>query len=172
MSKIYLDMDQVLIDFNKGLEEFNIINDTMFIHKPKSEWSKREIALDRAVVDCMNTPNFFRNLPMMVGADRLWVQAGRPYVLTAWPKTTNDRDRIRREKRESLTDYFGEVSDDRFIYCAREDKQKYATSGDYSNILVDDMQSNIQAWERAGGIGILFINSDQAVSDLKRAMND
>lgn len=167
MSKIYLDMDQVLVDFNKGLEEFNIINDTMFIHKPRNEWSKREIALDRAVVDCMNTPGFFRNLPMMEGADRLWVQAGRPIVLTAWPKTTDDRDRIRREKREWLTEYFGELPEDRFIYCSREDKAKYAPG----NILVDDMVANIEAWNKAGGDGILFINSEQAINDLKRMVH-
>lgn len=168
MSKVYLDMDDTLVDFRGGLAKFNITHERYFHMTPRSQWTPLQKKLDKVTVDCMNTPNFFRNLPLIDGAIDLWKTAKHPYILTAWPKTCLDRERVKREKREWLYDNFGEVSDDRFIYCAREDKAKYAPG----NILVDDMVANIEAWEKAGGIGILFTNSNQAISDLKRAMND
>lgn len=166
-SKVFLDMDNVLVDFNKGLEEFNIVNDVAFIHKPRSEWTELQIKLDKAVVDCMNTPGFFRGLPMMEGADKLWSMAGKPYVLTAWPATSKDRQGIGNEKREWIEEYFGQLPEDRFIYCSREDKAKYAIG----NILVDDMESNCQSWTDAGGEAILFKNANQALNDLQHLLH-
>lgn len=167
---IYLDMDGVLVDFDKGLEQFNIVNDTTFIHRPKAEWTPLQIKLDREVVDCMNTPGFFENLPLMEGAGDLWKAAGRPSVLTAYPSTGKDILRVAREKRNSIEFHFGEVSDDRFICCARSEKAYYATKQSYpfasANILVDDLEANCEAWEAAGGIAILFKTSKQAIKEL------
>lgn len=181
MSKVYLDMDDVLVDFTGGLKVFNTDHDfdksRLDVHE--SKWNVKQVAGDKFVVDCMNTEGFFKNLPMMEGAEKLWDTAGTPYVLTAWPKTTNDRERIGREKREWIEEYFGEISDDRFIFCSREDKKKYAWSGsavqgNYTgdgHILVDDMESNIEAWAMAGGYGVLFRNMTQAISDLEYLLN-
>lgn len=170
-------MDDVLVDFSGGLKKFNIINNSQFIHKPKNEWTALQIELDKQVQDCMNTPGFFRDLPMNKGADKLWVKAANPYILTAWPKTTKDRDRVGREKREWIEDKFGAIPENRFIYCSREDKAKYAIkyTGEVSplfnrNILVDDMIDNCEAWERSGGIAILFKHMEQACSDLKKVL--
>lgn len=174
MSKVYLDMDDTLVDFAGGLRVFNSQHDLDIsrLDIPREKWTLKQVEGDKFVVDCMNTPGFFRNLPMMEGADKLWVAAGKPYVLTAWPKTTNDRDRVKREKREWITDMFGEIPDDRFIYCSREDKALHAATfyEGYQmtqNTLVDDMESNIKAWIKAGGRGILFRNMEQAINDLK-----
>lgn len=172
--RIFLDMDGTIVDFDKGLYEFNIRNDTSFLHRPRSEWTPLEIKLDKEVVDCMNTPGFFRDLPMMPGADKLWMLAKRPYILTAWPKTCNDKSRVGREKREWIYEHFGEVSDDRFIYCAREDKSKYAITDNYpwpsSNVLIDDMVNNCEAWERSGGIAIQYRNMNEAINDLSKIL--
>lgn len=178
--KIYLDMDDCLVGFSKGLETFNLKNETTFIHKPRSEWTELQIRLDKAVCDCMNTEGFFRSLPMMPGADKLWAMSGKPYVLTAWPTTARDRDMIGREKREWIEEYFGVIPDDRFIYCSREDKAKYAEelieSTKYGtvyhpNILIDDMESNCQAWADAGGEAIIFKDMNKAINDLQHLLH-
>lgn len=173
-------MDDVLVDFEGGLKAFNTAHDIdparLDIHR--SQWTIKQIEGDKFVVDCMNTKGFFRNLRMKEGADRLWMISGpmTVSVLTAWPKTCNDKERVGLEKREWIEENFGQINDSRFIYCAREDKAKYASSwkGGYQtdmNILVDDMESNIRAWEKNGGIGILFRNMQQAIEDLNNVLN-
>jgi 5'(3')-deoxyribonucleotidase len=178
--RIYLDMDDVLVDFEGGLKAFNTSHDIdparLDIHR--DHWTIKQIEGDKFVVDCMNTKGFFRNLKMKEGADRLWMMAGpmTVSVLTAWPTTCNDKERVGLEKREWIEENFGQIHDGRFVYCAREDKSKYAASWKEGyqtgmNVLVDDMESNIKAWEKNGGIGILFKNMQQAVEDLNNTIN-
>lgn len=35
------------------------------------------------------------------------------------------------------------------------------------DILLDDMPKNLRRWEKAGGIGVYYRNSDQAIRDLE-----
>ena len=196
-------MDDVLVDFEGGLKAFNTAHDIdparLDIHR--SQWTIKQIEGDKFVVDCMNTKGFFRNLKMKEGADRLWMMAGpmTVSVLTAWPTTCSDKERVGLEKREWIEENFGQIHDGRFIYCARDDKAKYAKTTYMNehkgkpwvpeedggspwhkdsriwvterNILVDDMESNISAWEKNGGIGILFRNMQQAIEDLNNVLN-
>lgn len=183
-------MDDTLVAFSKGLGAFNVKNDASFIHKPRSEWTELQKKLDREVMDCMNTPDFFLELPINDGALKLWGisnHLGSTNILTAYPQTTKDIDRVKYEKliwcQENLPSY--DLSINNFICCAREDKIKYATSctemwdSKYtctretfsSNVLVDDLPANISAWEKAGGLGVLFKNSEQAIDDLKNVFN-
>lgn len=176
MTKIYLDLDNVLVDFNKGLEAFNLKNDTTFIHKPRSEWTALQIKLDREVVDCMNTEGFFLNLPPMPGYWDLWRAAGSwPFILTAAPKTCKDPERVGIEKKMWCDKYLGPLPPNRFIYCEREEKKDYASTfrsryEQDQNILVDDMENNCKEWEDAGGLAIQYRNHTQAVSDLRKAL--
>lgn len=197
MVKIFLDMDGVLVDFDKGLEQFNIQNDTTFIHRPRSEWTELQVRLDHEVVDCMNQPGFFRTLPMMPGAFELWQLSGKDRcVLTARPSTCLDKERVGREKLEWIEDQFGQIPEGQFIYCERNEKAEYAVARIESdkrfrtvapegiwgsreisytlnwepNVLVDDMEANCSAWEKAGGKAILFKNMNQAVTELRKAI--
>lgn len=173
--KLYLDMDGVLADFDLGCAKMGIQNKHNFIHKPRSEWTEEEKKLDIEVNRLMATPGFFYNLPPMDGAFALWdfCQQFNPTVLTARPKNDEIAERVIEEK----TLWLREVLDcNNVIVCLRAEKQKYAKtfvkklSGGYfePNILVDDLQSNIDEWNAAGGVSILFKNSIQAISDLKK----
>lgn len=171
MPKVYLDMDGVLADFDKALVENNIplYRDSRLLKQniDKSQWTQDEKERDLRVQELMSRPGFFRNLSFMEGADRLWITAGKPIVLTARPKKIDTANRVRDEKREWITDYFGEVPEDRFICCLRSEKANYALG----NILVDDLEWNCSEWIKAGGDAIHFKNMDQAISDLKRMLN-
>lgn len=189
--KIFLDMDDTLVDFMKGIKEWNIHNAHItkdYLHLPRDQWPENVLAVDGAVIDCMNTPNFFRDLPPMEGYHKLWSEANKlaeTFVLTAWPKTCRDIPRVKSEKNYWCHSLLSRFEDSQFICCAREDKAKYAWEGHVpnprgtggqgwvgdSNVLIDDLEANISAWEKAGGIGILFKNSEQAINDLKKVFN-
>lgn len=183
---IFLDMDGVLVDFNKGLEDFNVYNTCNQYHaRPKSEWTPLQIKLDREVQDCMNTPGFFLNLPIMPGARDLWETAGEPSVLTASPKSTKAAKRCGDEKREWIRRNFGDIPNNRFVYCLRSEKALYATThirvkhnepcnagtisqwNPFPNILVDDLEENILKWGEAGGLPILYKTMEQSITDLR-----
>jgi len=188
--KIYLDMDGVLADFDRALLERGIVNETQFIHKPKEEWSDKEIELDRLVVACMDEPNWFYNLKPFKGAVDLVREAAgisKVGILTARPKNQDTAKRVKDEKKKWIEENIEEPLNLKleFHCCVRHQKQDYAASctrlsngvydcteqGLIPNVLVDDLQANVREWEKAGGIGILFENSEQAINDLKKVFD-
>ena len=50
----------------------------------------------------------------------------------------------------------------------RSYKQKFATTDEKPNILIDDYGKNIQEWEAKGGIGILHTDVGKTINELKR----
>ena len=49
----------------------------------------------------------------------------------------------------------------------RSQKQKFATTDEKPNVLIDDYKKNIREWESQGGIGILHTNVVKTISNLK-----
>lgn len=172
---VYLDMDGVLADFDGGLADrgFFIEREHNRLFKQnvdKSLWTETELKNDLIVQGYMEETGFFRNLRMLSGADKLWVAAGSPVVLTARPKKEDKGQRVEKEKREWVEEYFGQISENRFICCLRSEKKQYATYlGKFPNILVDDLEWNCSEWKKAGGYAVLYKNAEQAVKDLNEA---
>ena len=50
----------------------------------------------------------------------------------------------------------------------RSHKQKFATTDEKPNILIDDYNKNIREWEAKGGIGILHTDVGKTINELKR----
>lgn len=180
--RVYLDMDGVLADFDKGLKDgHGIVNCRINYATPWEHKSSEQRKLAHDVIKAMEVPGFFENLPMMEGAEKLWLQAGTPSILTALPNLSCDA-RVAREKRNWVDSNIGQISSDRFITCLKSQKSHYAMDHvggpcqefgiyDEPNILVDDDYTNCDRWQKAGGIAIYFETMDQAVNDLKKAMN-
>lgn len=164
MSKIYLDMDGVLADFDRGLlEGYGVKNCRVNYATDWKEKTENQKKVAQDVVRCMEIPGFFENLPVMKGAIDLWGSVDAPYILTALPNLSSDK-RVAAEKRNWITRVFGELPENRIITCLRSEKIKYANN----NILVDDLEKNCNEWNRAGGVAILFETAEQAINDLKK----
>lgn len=169
MTKIYLDMDGVLVDFDKGLlEDYGIKNDKVCYGTPDKDKTPEQWVLSKAVWDCMNKPDYFYNLPPMDGYEDLWDAANRltkeVYILTAFPKHGNGVNQdIGGDKWEWLQIYLPGITHDKFIFCERQDKKMYANG----NILIDDLPVNCSEWEEAGGYPVLFQDTKQAIWDME-----
>ena len=159
---IYLDLDGVLADFDRGVQEFCKI-------KAASQNGKRDAKYDNLMWQRIRmTDHFYDRLDLMPGAVELFNEIYDKYgdkceILTGIPKP----------KRGILT-----AGDDKIAWAHRilsptlkvnivyrEEKKKYCTGKD--SILIDDLRSNIDDWISYGGTGIFHISSEDTRLQLR-----
>lgn len=168
MRDIFLDMDGVLTDFDAAMAKAGIKNEWGFIHKPKSEWTPDQFALDALVREQMDREDFWPNLPIMAGAHYLYESAkvlGNVMILTARPNETVNAARVTQQKREWIWKNINPfMHHAEIIVCLRHEKQDFAK---YGAILVDDMPINCEHWAQAGGQPILHRSAEETVTKLR-----
>jgi 5'(3')-deoxyribonucleotidase len=154
---IWFDLDGVLADFDS-----DYIRRTGKTWDHELKWSndeKWELLKDH--------PDFFENLPWMPGA-----QFMIEYVMTT-------QSPFLCGILSAASPHIEQSAEQKRIWCKREmpwmrpenvkivsdaiEKRQYAN---VASILVDNRQMNIDQWREAGGIGILFENTLQAMKEL------
>lgn len=167
IDRLYLDMDGVIADFDQNLRDFGVVdNETHFIHKPRTEWTESQVALDLAVRGVMELEDFWPTIPPCPGAHELWDYCATSfelYILTATPNVTEFRERIAQQKRDWIQQHFGPFPNERIIVCLRAEKAKHAGP---THLLVDDMPSNCAEWNAAGGHAILHSSAKSTIHHL------
>lgn len=151
---INIDLDGVMFDF---YGETTRILGVPYKSLPSAEaWGRLE-----------KVDSLFRNLPLLPDALELWqgIQgAGHLRILTAMPKPTG----------KLLTAAGDKVASVRQHICHQVPvvvvehglmKARWARPGD---VLIDDLERNIIAWEAAGGIGILHRSARDSLQQLAR----
>lgn len=111
-----------------------------------------------------NNIDHWTQLPAMPGALQLWAYVSRwkPTILTGCPSKGYKNAEAGKKK-----------------WCARELGSHVPVITTYSrhkpshmkapgDVLIDDLQKNIDRWNEAGGVGILFTSAEQVISDLSR----
>ena len=101
-----------------------------------------------------------------IGAD-LWngIKQYNPMVLSS-VGTTNAQQKIR-NKTTQVTGTLGLPINRAIFVTSGKDKSKYAPG----NILIDDSSDNINAWNAAGGTGILHKSNQETLERLNSIMN-
>ncbi|KVP39630.1 5' nucleotidase, NT5C type [Burkholderia ubonensis] len=154
---IYIDLDGVKVDF---YGETTRILGAPYKSLPSAEaWGRLE-----------QVDHLFLNLPMLPDALELWqgLQGrGRLHILTAMPKPTGKLitaagDKVAWVRKHICTQVPVIVVEHGLM------KARWARPGD---ILIDDLERNIAAWEAAGGIGILHRNARDTLESLARILN-
>lgn len=153
MSRIYVDLDGVLADFDTAANA--VIGEDHY----KFSWQRGDALLWQRL---NAVSDFFLSMPMMPDAEHLWraVEHRDPAILTALPKT--NREEVARQKREWVKKHLGpNVS---VITCMTRDKPDYATPG---AVLIDDRTVNQPDWEAAGGHFIHHLSAMHSILELR-----
>lgn len=171
MNKLYLDLDGVFADFDARLKDYEIHkNQNDFLARHKDSWTQEEKALDVAVRAAMGSPGFWLGIPLVTDAPLLWEHCTEyePFILTALPNVEEWHERVASEKKTWVRSNLDAIPDERIICCLRSQKKNYARN----NILIDDMLSNINEWNEAGGYGILHTSAKDSITRLEYIMKE
>lgn len=146
--RYYFDMDGVLADW---VDQYNSVSDM-----PLSEFNSlsRE---DRELIKMdLFDYNFFYNMqPIQSGLDLLNEKINRGFdvcILSA--SGIVNRDEVIRAKKDWISLHIGNIN--AMFVDKVEMKSQKMDQNIAENILIDDRQIAIDAWNQAGGIGILF----------------
>ena len=162
VKRIFVDMDGVLADFLKGVES------PEYIGHPLTNDAKGHTEYDDRKEELTNK-RLFANLPPMV--DMYDLIAYIRHCETPWEILTaagaGNRELVVYDKNEWIKRYVDPTIP---VTCTFTGTQKaaYAFEG---NVLIDDREKNIKAWEDAGGIGILHTSARETINALKSLRN-
>ena len=159
---IYLDMDGVLADFDRGVREICGM-------EPQSQNGKRSAKQDDLMWDAIRKAgHFYGRLELMPGAKEMFSRIYGKYgdrceILTGVPKpergvVTAGEDKIAWMKRE-LSDTV------RVNIVLRKQKLDYCKGPE--SVLIDDMEKTILEWREAGGTGILHVSPEETMKELE-----
>lgn len=163
VDKIFLDMDGVLADFDRGVNELCHMEAA-----PQDE--KHEAGNDDLMWEAIRTADhFYDRLELMPGAKELfgllWERYGaRVEILTGIPReergiVTAAEDKIAWTRRL--------LSDEVRIHTVcRKHKQLYCTGPE--TILIDDREKTVLEWRDHGGTGILYVNAEETMRILRQ----
>ena len=153
LPEIYCDLDEVLVDFIQGAGAA-IGGDFAKMDKD-DRWNKIN-----------QTKGFWANLGWKPGGKKLYQFISRynPHVLSAFsgrdPSSKNGKMKWLKKNTTFKSANINLVK--------RVQKQKFATTDDKPNILIDDYIKNIKEWQNKGGIGIHHTDASKTISELKR----
>ena len=160
MHKLYLDMDGVLADFNRGVIELCHM-------KPVDQGRSTKEETDALWDAVRKVPHFYYQLKPIPGSVEMVKQLRQTYgdkveILTGIPKPKRRIEHAAEDKIQWTHDILS--SDIKVNIVYREEKPKYCTGKE--DILIDDYEKNIREWNEIGGTGILYENADQVLKEL------
>lgn len=144
---LFLDLDGVLADFDKGVKE--VTGNYPGEQKPKDMW--------RALA---HTSDFYYNLDFMSDGMVLWNKTKHlnPVILTGLPMGNWAKS----QKERWVSDNLGKNVP--IITCRARDKAMYCQPGD---VLVDDREKIRDKWEAAGGQFVHHIDTNTTIFELE-----
>ena len=158
VGKVYIDMDGVLVDFDGGVEKMlGIAPPPPGGHRPEED---DRLMWERA----KNVEHFYDMLEPMPGAiemfNKLYERFGDSLeVLTGIPKPERGMPTAALDKEDWIHRFLSQ--DIKVNPVRRRDKPLFCTGKE--DILIDDLKDNIEAWEKAGGTGILHRDPEETL---------
>ena len=163
VNRIYLDMDGVLADFDRGVRELCGM-------EPLNQMTATEEDNNRLWAAIAKIDHFYYRLTLIPHAEILVRTLMGKYgerceILTGIPKPRRNIKDAAEDKIRWIERYFGPRLKVNTVY--RQEKKNYChAKGD---ILIDDLMSTVRDWDSYGGTGILFTDV-KSVMDKLRSM--
>lgn len=152
--KIYVDMDGVLCDWEKQFLDYAGMSSDDYDARFGRE-KRQEFVLK-------NSPNFYASMPWMVDGELLYnfVKEFNPEILSHATDERASAGKISWLKNNNI-DFKPN------LVQKREDKSKFANA---QSILIDDRPDVIDAFNKAGGKGILHTHATDTINKLKELL--
>jgi hypothetical protein len=174
--KIFFDMDGVLVDFKKGIEQ-KFGKDSHILSMSSSELSaQQKKKRDFMWKEIQKNPEFWLELNPIHDFKMLWnhFQDYERFILTAAPyqfiEGSVDFLKVSTMKQQWLLHHLEFNDFSRFI-CTIATRKHQFIQNNYHNVLFDDRTQNIANWRNNGGIGILHKNSDKSIKEFSQELN-
>ena len=164
IEKVYLDMDGVLADFERGVK---VICGLM---PPSQNAKHRKPGEDDEMWEAIKAcPHFYDQLELMPGAKKMFDALYEKYgdkceILTGIPKPKRGIVHAAEDKKIWVKRLLSQDVVVNIVF--REEKPQYCHGE--GCILIDDMERNIRDWKSFGGTGILNISADDTMEQLGR----
>lgn len=155
--QIWCDMDGVLADFDEGYSV--VMGRPIEKRDYHKDWTQADWdALHKA------SPTFFRDLPPMPDAERLWnyIKPHYPRILTGVPKELNAAAPNQKREWAARTPFIGPLAT--VVCCRSREKFHHCKPGD---ILIDDWEKYRALWEQAGGIWVTHTSASATIAQLQ-----
>lgn len=163
VEKIYFDMDGVLADFERG------VNELCGLEPPSQNAKKRKPGEDDEMWKRIKSvEHFYDCLELMPGAkemfDAVYGKFGdRCEILTGIPKPKREIENAGEDKETWVRRLLSDRIKVNIVY--REEKPNYCTGK--GCILIDDMERNVHDWNAMGGTGIVHVSAQETMERLK-----
>jgi hypothetical protein len=163
MTRIYCDMDGVLCFFDKrACDKWGFKPDgSGWYDIEDHHWKMIEYDTD-----------FWAHMEWQPGGRELWeaVKSMDPWILSAYNKEVMQSTIIGKlewVRRELL------IPDWKVKVCMREDKFHFARNLDGTrNVLIDDNQTNVREWARAGGVAVYHKNNTESTVNIINSIKE
>lgn len=158
---IYIDLDGVLIDFEKKAIEI-----AGYLPTYSSDPTEKKLRSDfwkRIAVHVKKGNKFFETMDLMSDAMELYsyIKHRDPTVLSATGHIVGAKE----EKRNSVRAKFGHPMADRALFVRdASEKGKHAAPG---RLLIDDRQKALDSFIAEGGMGVLHTSAADTIAQLK-----
>ena len=156
--KIFVDMDGVLADFDKGFQEISGLSSDSV--STEEMWGK---------INEYGRAKFFSELPWMSGSKEMWNFIIQNFLKVKILSSLGKQDKIdglnTKGKTMWLRHNIPSLSlEDIILVDNKHKKRHYSKPGD---IIIDDTPVVIEEWIKKGGIGILHQSAQKTINQLK-----
>ncbi len=154
MVKIFCDMDGVLVDLLGSIKKY----------LGKSKLNQKLID-NFFYQDAGPNAEFWAECGWEAGGKQLWkyIKSHKPQILSACPSVCNKDENVIKGKVQWCQNNL-DISKSQVNVVQRREKKNFAGK---NIILIDDHKKNIREWENAGGTGVLHINTNSTIKQLK-----
>ena len=161
--KIYLDMDGVLVDFDRGCLELCGM-------KASSQDGERDPHYDDLMWEAIRKiDRFYEKLELMPGAKEMFDRIREKYgdrceILTGVPRPERGIMTAGEEKNSWMRRMLSEEVKVNIVL--RKEKLQYCTGPE--TVLIDDRADTIRDWVKKGGTGILYVSAEETLKKMEK----